>query len=360
MNSLILLYLLCIGSGFILAHETSTSVVDLTPDNFDSVLDASKHAFVMFYAPWCGHCKKLAPDWSSLGDAFVGSKEKVVIAKVDADAHKELGNRFDVHGYPTLKWFPKGSTSPEDYEGERDLDAFVAFVSSKSGEKSKIKKPVSAVVDLTSANFDKIVLDSNKHVLVEFFAPWCGHCKRLAPEYEIVATAFATESSVVVAKIDADKYTDIGTKYGVGAFPTLIWFPKDDKSGGAIYQGPRDVESIVGHINTHAGTARDKNGQLSDEAGRVDQLDEIAEKWATGDKVSLLKEAEEIVATLAAELQQDAKYYVKVMTTSQETSDFITSELARLERMISSGSLNPKKKDEFTKKKNVLSVFSEI
>jgi protein disulfide-isomerase A6 len=52
--------------------------------------------------------------WDQLGASFESSKD-VVIAKVDADAHKELGNRFSVHGYPTLKWFPKGETTPEEY-----------------------------------------------------------------------------------------------------------------------------------------------------------------------------------------------------------------------------------------------------
>jgi hypothetical protein len=56
----------------------------------------------------------LAPDYEIVGDAFAGSKD-VVIAKVDADKHRELGSRFGVQGFPTLKYFPKGSTEPEEY-----------------------------------------------------------------------------------------------------------------------------------------------------------------------------------------------------------------------------------------------------
>jgi protein disulfide-isomerase A6 len=58
----------------------------------------------------------------------------VVIAKVDADAHRKLGERFDVKGFPTLKWFPKGSTKPEEYNGARDAEGIVAFVNGKTGE----------------------------------------------------------------------------------------------------------------------------------------------------------------------------------------------------------------------------------
>ena len=63
--------------------------------------------------PGCGHCKRLAPAYEEVGQAFDNS-EDVLIAKVDADAEKALGSRFGVRGFPTLKFFPKGSTDPEE------------------------------------------------------------------------------------------------------------------------------------------------------------------------------------------------------------------------------------------------------
>ena len=61
----------------------------------------------------CGHCKRLAPEYEQVGSAFAND-ENVLIAKVDADGDKELGSRFGIRGYPTLKFFPKGSTEPEE------------------------------------------------------------------------------------------------------------------------------------------------------------------------------------------------------------------------------------------------------
>jgi len=335
------------------------AVVELTPDNFDQVVDGSKAAFVEFFAPWCGHCKKLAPDWESLAQNFESSKD-IVIAKVDADAHKELGGRFDVHGFPTLKYFPKGSTTPEDYNGGRSLEELTTYVINKSGAKGK-PKASSHVVVLDDSNFEKIALDPSKHAFVEFYAPWCGHCKRLAPEYEVVATAFAgDDNAVVVAKVDCDAHKDLCEKYGVTGYPTFKWFSKDNKQEPERYDGPRDIDGIVNYLNLHGHLNRNKDGTLSASAGRIAKLDEIVRQFIQegADKAALLKQAEEFLLTVEADLVATAKYYIKVFTSSLANSDFVKTEISRLERLISSGALTIKKRDEFTSKKNVLSVFS--
>lgn len=106
-----------------LAQLALANVIDLTPENFDSIVGTGKPALVEFFAPWCGHCKTLAPTYAKLADAFVG--KNVVIAKTDADGEgRELGQRFQVGGYPTLKWFnANDAENPVDYNGGRDLDS---------------------------------------------------------------------------------------------------------------------------------------------------------------------------------------------------------------------------------------------
>lgn len=345
---------------FFIAYAVAEgNVAILTPDNFDSVVGGDKGVFVEFFAPWCGHCKKLAPDYEIIADSFAGSKE-VVVASVDADAHKDLGGRFDVHGFPTLKWFPKGSKTPDAYEGGRSIEEITSFIENKSGAKSKgPKKAPSNVIVLDPQNFDEIVLDSSKDVLVEFYAPWCGHCKKLAPDYEIVANAFAQESGVVVANLDADKHKDLASRYQVTGFPTIFFFPKDKKEG-LKYEGPRDIDAFVTYLNRAAGTHRDRSGRLTAEAGRISALDEIAKKihGLASIPQAILEEAETAVKDLVGDALTSGKYYVKVITSAISNKEFINTELARLEKLVSSGSISPTKVDEFTRRINILKVFA--
>ena len=102
----------------------------LVGKNFESVaMDKSKDVFVEFYAPWCGHCKSLAPIWEKLGEEFA-SDDSVVIAKVDATANEV--DAVQVKSFPTLKMIKKGTNEIVDFKGNRDFETLVHFV--KTGE----------------------------------------------------------------------------------------------------------------------------------------------------------------------------------------------------------------------------------
>jgi len=338
------------------------SVVALTPADFDAHVDGSKAVFVEFYAPWCGHCKHLEPEYDKVGEAFAGSSV-ITVAKVDADAHKELGSRFGVTGFPTLKFFPKGWKKGEEpvvYSGGRTTDDISAFIAEKTG--AKYKKPKAApshVVELTDKNFDSIVMDTTKDVLVEFYAPWCGHCKRLVPDYEKVANAFQNEKSVVVAKLDADNaaHKAIATRFGVSGFPTIKFFGKHNKNG-EDYSSERDPASFVNFLNEKSGTSRTVTGALGDKAGRIPTLDEIAAKFVSGDQKALLVEAKNAIKELAGDAAKHAQYYIKAMEkVVSDGQSFVATEVARLEKLIDSASTAASKIDEFVIRRNILKAF---
>ena len=261
-------------------------VLDLTPATFDQHvgLPGGKAALVEFYAPWCGHCKSMSLEWEKIGFA-AKDNAKIIIAKVDADEHHELMKRFGIEGFPTIKYFPPRETSAdsvkhEDYDDDRDAESMASFLNERLDTGIKILTVPSAVVLLAAESFDSVVLDSTKHVFVEFFAPWCGHCKQLKPKYEAVARAFKAETEIIIAAVDADSYaaSHLVKRYDIKGFPTLLWFSKHNKKG-VNYKGPREIMSIVEFINVQARVSRTMNGKIGSSAGTRPGLNMLASEY---------------------------------------------------------------------------------
>jgi protein disulfide-isomerase A1 len=125
-------------SGKTKAHLKSEAPVDNSANNvytvvgetFDSIVkDPTKDVLVKFYAPWCGHCKKLAPIWEDLG-VFYKDHPDLIIAKFDATTNEAEG--VEIRGYPTLMFYAKDNKEGVDYSGERELQNFKDWLAENS------------------------------------------------------------------------------------------------------------------------------------------------------------------------------------------------------------------------------------
>lgn len=350
-------------AGLAAAVAAKSAVLDLIPDNFDDVvLKSGKPTLVEFFAPWCGHCKKLAPTYEELAQAFATNKE-VQIAKVDADAEKTLGRRFGVQGFPTLKWFDGKSDKPVDYEGGRDLDSLKTFIAEKTGAKPKRKLELPSQVEMLTDTTFKEIVGSDKDVLVAFTAPWCGHCKNLAPTWETLAQDFVTEPGVVIAKVDAEAESSKATasEQGVTSYPTIKFFPKGSTEGEA-YNGGRSEKDLVDFINGKAGTHRVPGGGLDTTGGTIDIMNHIALQYAAGTEklADLAAQAKKAAEDLGEEAQYAyAKYYIRVFDKLAENEGYVAKESARLNNILEKGGLAPAKLDELQSKSNILKKFAE-
>ncbi len=231
-------------------------------------------AMVEFYAPWCGHCKNLEPEYKKAAKILDGV---VKLVAVDATVQESLARKYQIQGFPTLKMFGLDKNSPTDYQGGRTSDAIVSGCmkaanslvkdrkagkkgsggsssggsgsssssssSSGSGSKRKTKPDVSDVVQLDDSNFNDLVMNSNDHWMVEFYAPWCGHCKNLAPEWEEAAHKLA--GSVKMGAVDATVAQSIASKYGIQGYPTIKLFPAGKKGPPKDYNGKREAADIT-------------------------------------------------------------------------------------------------------------------
>jgi len=101
-----------------------SDVVTLTDANFEQLTKEGSW-LVEFYAPWCGHCKKLAPTWEDIATKLKG---QVHVGKVDCTVETGIGRQFGIKGYPTIKLLKAGEV--HDHKGERSADSLIDFATS--------------------------------------------------------------------------------------------------------------------------------------------------------------------------------------------------------------------------------------
>ncbi|GAA99389.1 uncharacterized protein L969DRAFT_73327 [Mixia osmundae IAM 14324] len=215
---------------------------------------------------------------------------------------------------------------------------------------------------LDAKNFDSVIGAGSKGTLAAFFAPWCGHCKTLAPTWDKVALDFAAEEGCQVAHLDADAAENKPTasKYGVRSYPTIKWFPGDG-SAPQDYSSGRTEDSLLEFLNKKCGTSRMPGGALSDSAGRIPTLDTLAGKFlgsTNAARIELVNEAKTFAESLT---NSSASYYVKVMNKLAVSSDYLETESKRLSKLAEKkGQLAGRKLDELQIRQNILKAFKAV
>lgn len=108
-------------------------VYTLTDKNFKRALTEFDHVLVKFYAPWCGHCKKLAPIYKEAAELLNTLTESVKIAEIDCTTNSASCQKYGVKGYPTVMLFSKGSDEPTKFTAAREKAAIIEWLQEKTG-----------------------------------------------------------------------------------------------------------------------------------------------------------------------------------------------------------------------------------
>ncbi|CAF3407521.1 unnamed protein product [Rotaria sp. Silwood1] len=137
------------------SNVDESDVLSLTKDTFDDAVKTHKHLLVKFVAPWCGHCKALAPAYAAAAKQLAESGSEIKLASVDATIEQDLAQKYEVKGYPTIKFFSDGVTF--EYTGGRTQDDIVGWLKKKTGPAADELKTVDDLNKLKQAS-DVVVI----------------------------------------------------------------------------------------------------------------------------------------------------------------------------------------------------------
>jgi thioredoxin 1 len=217
------------------------SVLASSDLSLERVLNAGLPVALIFYE------RELPPDlrqrMDELARQYTGKALIVMLARADAP---QGTSRLGVRQFPSLVTVRGGKpvTSVQGVQPD-DLKPYIAHLLGEgprpaprvAPQPQAASKPASAggPVAVKEADFDREVLRSDRPVLVDFWAPWCGPCKAIAPALEDLATRY--KGKVKVAKLNVDDNQQTAQSYGIRGIPTML-----------IFKGGQVVEQIVGAV----------------------------------------------------------------------------------------------------------------
>lgn len=226
--------------------DEEDKVLVLDDNSFDEELKKHTSFLVEFYAPWCGHCKSLAPEYAKAAEILRNLEVPFYLGKVDATVSTELSQRFSIEGFPTIKFFKDGVW--KDYEGGRTAEEIVQWVKKKllpsstelksieEIEKMKNENVVTVIYfgDISHSNFKTFLKVANKYDDIIF-----GHVSNpeFSEKYElkrgegiIMFKKFDEEKNIYDKIILEDYLVDFINTYSV---PLVTKF--DDRAADAIF-----------------------------------------------------------------------------------------------------------------------------
>ncbi|ESK87822.1 thioredoxin domain-containing protein 5 [Moniliophthora roreri MCA 2997] len=241
------------------------STKELEPGNFKTTIEKGVW-FIEHYSPYCSHCKRFKPTWDMLVQENESqSNPGVRLAQVNCAVHGDLCNENDVTGYPQLNLYRDGEFV-ETFEGRREADLLREFLKKHAHPdpepetttppaEEEPKQPVRPPLNPTG---EVLVLDpSNFHrtlelgpTFVKFYAPWCGHCKKLAPTW--LSLAHSLQNKLNVAEVNCEAHSSLCTAEDVQGYPTLIYYTAGSKTE---YNGGRKLEQLKAFAEKASGSA---------------------------------------------------------------------------------------------------------
>ncbi|KAI7850118.1 hypothetical protein BDC45DRAFT_519048 [Circinella umbellata] len=251
------------------------SVVELTPKNFKQVvMDTNQLVAVEFYAPWCGHCQRLVPDWKKAAKNLEGL---AVLGAIDCDqdSNKPLCGQYEIKGFPTIKVFKPErkidkrtgamTKKPQDYPGARDAKSIVDYLLALQpsevrfikGDPSKVKSKKSMSIETffetDNSTLPKALLFTDKAAT--------------SPLYKALSVEFG-DGRMLVGEVKKSEKVLV-KEYGVTSFPTL--FLTSPTGGHVEYKGKLKYEPLSAFLNKHALPVKQKKSAKKEKSASEEE-----------------------------------------------------------------------------------------
>jgi len=213
---------------------SGSDVIDLDPNTFKTqVLESDLPFMVEFFAPWCGHCKSLAPEWEK---AATNLKGIAPLGKVDCTTHQTLCQQYKVEGYPTIKVFSEKGKKISDYQQARQAGAIVRFVT------DEIPNHVTRIKDINSLSNFLNEYSEIPHIIL--FSSKAD----ISPIMKSLSVSF--KGRVVFGQVKQD-VKDVVEKYNVESFPKILVVKGLENP--IHYDGAINPEELRDFVTQHAG-----------------------------------------------------------------------------------------------------------
>ncbi|EPS69921.1 hypothetical protein M569_04842 [Genlisea aurea] len=201
-------------SGYADGEDDAVPAVDeshvavLTGSNFSDFIESNKFAMVEFYAPWCGHCRALAPEYAAAAEDL--KDEDVVLAKVDAAEEADLSQKYDVQGFPTIYLFVDGVHKL--YTGLRTKDSIVSWLKKKIGP---------GLHNISSIEEAEKIMENEDRIVVGYLESLAGS------ESEELAAASRLEDEVIFYQTNSPQVAKVFLIDPTLKPPSLVMLKKE-------------------------------------------------------------------------------------------------------------------------------------
>ncbi|CAF1067819.1 unnamed protein product [Didymodactylos carnosus] len=223
------------------------------------------------------HCRELLPVWQQLASEFVDNLH-LTIAKVDCTVEQFICKKYRITQFPTLIWFQNG-VEKDRYTDSRDINRLRDYVqimlnsqlptsteettTLSPSEDDEDEKETIIMKDVKDESTENVEDNEDKvHILnaqtftqgvsfegyafVNYFAPWCSHCIKLAPVWSQLAKKFSKHPEIRISKVDCTANELLCRDHGIRAFPTLLFY----RFGELIveYNSFKDLDSLYDFV----------------------------------------------------------------------------------------------------------------